>query len=88
MTSRRSISTFDLALERGALERGAGGDDLVRVDALVRLATEELLHGLLHGGHARHAADEDDRLDVRRRELRVREARAARLEGALDELAA
>ena len=64
VTSSRSTSTLS-SPERGALERGAGRDDLVRVHALVRLLAEELLHRLLHGGHARHAADEDDVVDVR-----------------------
>ena len=70
------------ALERRALKRRAGGDDLVRVHALVRILAEELLHRLLHGGHARHAADEDDVVDVVRRELRVGERFLARLERA------
>ena len=86
VTSRRSTSTFS-SLERRALERGARRDDLVRVHALVRLLAEELLHRLLHRRHARHAADEDDVVDVRRRELRVGERLAARLERPLDEVA-
>ena len=76
-----------VAAERGALERRAGGDDLVRVHALVRLLAEELLHRLLHRGHARHAADEDDVVDVVRRELRVVERLLAGLERPLDEVA-
>ena len=56
------VATFD---ERRALQGGAGGDHLVGVHPLVRLATEELLHRLLHRRHARHAADKDDVLDVR-----------------------
>ena len=53
-----------LADQRRALERGADGDHLVRVDALVRVAPEELLHRRLHRGHAGHAADEHHRLDL------------------------
>jgi hypothetical protein len=47
------------------LDRGAERDDLVGVDALARLEAEEL--GDLAAGqrHARHAADEDDVLEVR-----------------------
>ena len=57
---------LDLALEHAGLDRGADGDDLVRVDALVRVLADELLDLLLHGGHAGHAADEDDVVDRRR----------------------
>src|SRR5687767_10689724 len=35
---------LDLALQHPALDRGADGDDFIRVDALVRLLAEELLH--------------------------------------------
>ena len=53
-----------LAAHDAGLDGRADGDDLVRVDALVRLLAEQLGHLLLHGGHARHAADEHDVLDV------------------------
>ena len=43
---------------------GADGDDLVGVDALVRLLAGERLHQLLHGGHAGGAADEDHVVDL------------------------
>jgi hypothetical protein len=35
---------LDVALQHAGLDRRAHGDDLVRVDALVRLLAEELLH--------------------------------------------
>ncbi len=44
--------------------RRADRHDLVGVDALVRLAAEELGDRALHGRHARHAADEDHVLDL------------------------
>ena len=56
---------LDVAREHAGLDRGADRDDLVRVDAAVRLLARELLDLLLHGGHARHAADEHDVVDLR-----------------------
>ena len=72
----------DLAGQRGALDRGADGDHLVGVHALVRLAPEELLHRALHGRHARHAADEDHLADVFGADARVFERAPARVDGA------
>ena len=53
-----------LALEDTGLQGGADGDDLVRVDALVRLLAGLLLDELGDGGHAGRAADEHDVVDV------------------------
>ena len=55
---------LDLALEHAALDRGADGDDLVGVDALVGLLADELLDLRLHRRHAGHAADEHDVVDL------------------------
>ena len=66
-TQRRHVEqqdVLDLAGEHAALDGGADGDDLVRVDALVGLLADELLDALLHGGDAGHAADEDDVVDL------------------------
>ena len=57
--------------------RGADRDDLVGVDALVRLLAEELLHALLHRRHAGHAADQDDLVDLLGAEAGVLERGAA-----------
>ena len=57
---------LDFALEHAGLDGRADRHDLVRVDALVRLLAEEALHDLLHLGHARHAADQHDLVDVAR----------------------
>ncbi len=51
------------------LDRCADGDDLVGVHALMRGLAGQLLHLLLDGGHARHAADEDDVVDLGRRRI-------------------
>ena len=75
---------LDLALEHAALDGRADGDDLVRVDALVRLLAEQLLDLLLHGRHAGHAADEDDVVDLRGVEPRVGERLLGRADGARD----
>ncbi|CAB4873131.1 unannotated protein [freshwater metagenome] len=53
-----------VAGEHAGLDRRADGDDLVRIDAAVRLLAGQLLDLLLHGGHTRHPADEHDVLDL------------------------
>ena len=55
---------LDVAGEHAGLDRGADGDDLVGVDAAVRLLAGQLLDLLLHGRHARHAADQHDVVDL------------------------
>ena len=55
---------LDVAGQHARLDGGADGHDLVRVDAAVRVLAGELLDLLLHGRHARHAADEDDVVDA------------------------
>jgi hypothetical protein len=65
---------LDLALEHTALDRGADGDDLVRVDALVGLLADQVLDLLDDRGHARHAADEHDVVDLRLVDAGVLEA--------------
>ena len=55
---------LDVAGEHARLDGGAHGHDLVRVDAPVRVLAGQLLDLLLHGGHARHAADEHDVVDA------------------------
>ena len=56
---------LDVAGQDAGLDRGADRHDLVRVDALVRLlAAEHRLDGLDDRGHAGHAADEDDLVDL------------------------
>ena len=77
---------LDVALEHAGLDRGADGDDLVRVDALVGLLAEELLHDFLDLRHAGHAADEDDLVDLAGREAGILERLAAGLDGLLDEI--
>src|SRR5205823_14741162 len=62
---------LDLSLEHAGLERGADGDDLVGVDAFVRLLADQLLDLFLHRRHAGHAADEDDVVNLRRVETCV-----------------
>ena len=61
-SSRTSLTS---PLQHTGLQRRADGDDLVRVDALVRLlAAGQLLDQLGHGGHAGGATDEHDVVDV------------------------
>ena len=77
---------LDLALEHAGLDGRADGDDLVRVDAAVRLLAQDLLDLVADGGHARHAADEDDLLDVLGLEAGVLERLLDGADGALDEV--
>ncbi len=81
---------LDVALEDAALDGRADGDDFVRVDALVRLLAEELLHELLDLRHARRAADEHDLVDVRRLQpgigKRLPDRRHRALQQVVDEL--
>src|SRR2546430_2267714 len=60
--------------------------DFIRIDALVRLLAEELLHDVLHLRHAGHAADEDDFVDLARRQAGILERLAAGLDRLLDEI--
>ena len=82
----RSRTSLTSPLQHAALDGRADGDDLVRVDALVRVLADQLLDLLLHGGHAGHAADEDDVLDLRGVEARVGERLLGRADGALEQL--
>ena len=77
---------LDVALQHAGLDGGADGDDLVRVDALVRLLAEQLLHDFLDLRHARHAADQDHLVDLGRRQAGILERAPARLDGLLDEI--
>ena len=55
---------LDVAGQHAGLDRGADGDDLIRVDAAVRLLAGQLLDLLLDGRHAGHAADHHDVVDL------------------------
>ena len=56
---------LDVAREDAALDCGADRHHLVRVHTLRRLlATEERLDRLNNGGHARHAANQNDLIDL------------------------
>src|SRR2546425_10096936 len=88
---RRHVEEQDvlhLALEHAGLDRRADRDDLVRVHALVRLlAVEQLAHRPDDRRHPRHAADEDDLVDLVRRDAGVGEALLHRADRLLDEVA-
>src|SRR5690606_11181679 len=66
---------------------GTDGDDLVRVDALVRLlAAGELADHVGDGGHAGGATDEDDVVDVADLDARVLDHLVERRLGALEQV--
>jgi len=73
-------------LQHTRLDRRADRHRLVRVDAFVQLPAEQLLHRVLHLGHARHAADQHDLVDIVGGNARVLEGLAARLGRLLDKV--
>ncbi|EAS48812.1 putative glutamate dehydrogenase [Aurantimonas manganoxydans SI85-9A1] len=77
---------LDVALQNAGLDGGAHRDDLIRVDALVRLLAEQVLHRFLDLRHAGHAADQNDLVDVRRGDAGILEGRLARIHRALHEV--
>ncbi len=77
---------LDLAAQHAGLDRRADRHHLVRVDALVRLAAEDLAHRILHRRHARHAADQHHLVDVGRAQAGVLQRLAARADRALDQI--
>ncbi len=86
---RRHVQQHDVlhvALQHAGLDRRADGDDFIRVHAFMRFAPEELFHYLLHARHARHAANEDDFVNVARRKAGVFQRGLARRDGFLHEV--
>ncbi len=85
VTSREE-NVLHLALQHAGLDRGADGDDLVRVHTLRALLAEELLHRLDDLRHAGHAAHENDLVDLASGNTGILQRRAARIDGLLDEV--
>ena len=81
-SSRTSLTS---PVRTAALDGRADGDDLVGVDALVRLLAEDVLDDLLDPRHARRAADQHDLVDLGRLELGVLEGLQHRAAAALEE---
>src|SRR5207248_3138204 len=77
---------LDLALEHPGLDRGADRDDLIGIDALVRILAEALLHRLDDEGHAGHAADQYDLVDLGRVDARILQAALHGVGGLLHEI--
>ena len=74
-----------IAAKHAGLNRRANADDFIRVDTLVRLATEEFLDRLLNGRHAGHTAHQDDLGDLGGRQPGVLQGLAAGLNAATDQ---
>ena len=66
----------------------ADGDDLVGIDALVRIFAEDLLYSLLHRGHAGHATDQNHFVNIAGAESRVLHRLAARSFHPIDQVGA
>src|SRR5205823_48152 len=77
---------LNLALQHAGLDRRADRDDLVRVDAAMRLAAEELLDGVEDLRHAGHAADQDHLVDLGGLDAGILQRVAARLDRLLDQI--
>ena len=77
---------LDLALQHARLDRCAECHDLVRVDALVRLAPEDGLHRVDDLRHAGHPADQHDFVELIGLEPCILQRRLARPHGAGDEV--
>ncbi|EHK58756.1 putative NAD-specific glutamate dehydrogenase [Mesorhizobium alhagi CCNWXJ12-2] len=77
---------LDVALQHAGLDRSAERHHLIRVDALVRLLAEELLHHFLDFRHARHAADQNHLVDLACLQASILQRRLAGLDRALDEI--
>ena len=77
---------LDVALQHAGLDRGAERNDFVRIDALVRLLAEQGFDHFLHLGHAAHAADQDDFVDLRGSDAGILERLTAGLDGPLDQV--
>ena len=75
-----------LARQHAGLDGGAESDTLVRVDTLVGLLVEDLLHGLLHERHPGRPADEEDVVDIVGAQFGVGERLPHRPEGRVDEV--
>ena len=75
----------DLSAEHAALDRRAGRNHFVRVDALVGIAVEDAFGHFLHAGHSGHAADEDHFIDLVLAESGVADARFARRNRTFDQ---
>ena len=77
---------LDVARQHAALDRRTERDDLVGVDAPIRLAAEELLDLGLHHRDAGRATDQHDLVDVRDLLAGVRQCLLARLHRARDDV--
>src|SRR5471032_2662182 len=75
-----------VARQHGTLDRRADGHRFIGIDVLARILAEELLDLLLHLGHARHAADQYDVVDLGYGDAGVLDRRAARCDGRLNQL--
>src|ERR1043166_2166962 len=69
---------LDFTLQHGRLNRCAYSNDLIRIDATVRLFSENLSNSLLHCRHPGHSADQNDFMDFARAEARIFQSLPAR----------
>ena len=79
---------LNIACEHAALDGCADCNDLIRIDALVGLLAEEVLHQLLNLGDTGGAANEQDFVDIGSAQMSILQGLAARLDAALEEVVA
>ena len=77
---------LDVAAEDAALDGRADRNDLVGIHSLVGLLADHVAGGLDDLGHAGHAADEDELIDLALAPLGVAQAILDGLDGALEEV--
>ncbi len=76
---------LNVALDHAALNGRADGDDFIRIHTLVGLLVDQLAGHFNDAGHAGHAADEHEFIDVRGCDLGIVETGCHRLHRALGE---
>ncbi|EAQ07482.1 putative NAD-specific glutamate dehydrogenase encoded in antisense gene pair with dnaKJ [Yoonia vestfoldensis SKA53] len=78
---------LDVALQNTGLNGGTHGDNLVRVDTLMRFFAKEFGHFFLDLRHAGHAADQNDLVDVGCGQARILDRGLTRFQRCLDQIA-
>ncbi len=76
---------LDLSGEHPGLYGGADGDHFIGIDAAVRFFAEDFLDNPADGGHARHAADQDDLVDLPGGQAGIFQSAVAGILGALQQ---
>ena len=77
---------FDITSQNASLNGRARGDNLVWIDPAMRLFPKKFLHGIDDLGHASHAADENDFINITSLDPGIFQRRPTWLDGALHQV--